>query len=162
MAGTAAQNPPSAQSKVTLAGGRRWATEQLRSEFKAWWSTTKQRSTIPLPALTLKAPPTIPRGAMARWLATRSGHGDFATYRERFNNASAEMLCRCGARKAPLHFFFCRKAPVRHRLQFFQARPMTLEDLLTTAQGAVCMAEWLEETKFFSIPTEPGSMASGP
>src|SRR4051812_44068621 len=65
---------------------------------------------------------------MARWLAARSGHGDFATYHERFNHASAEMLCRCGARKAPLHFSSCRKAPARHRLKFFKERPMTLED----------------------------------
>src|SRR5215217_5005052 len=32
----------------------------------------------------------------------------------------------------------------------------------TTAQGAMCMAEWLKETKFYSIPIEPGSTASGP
>src|SRR2546423_632133 len=33
LAGTAAQSPPAAQSKVTLPGGRRWATAQLPIEF---------------------------------------------------------------------------------------------------------------------------------
>jgi hypothetical protein len=153
LAGWAASNLEPSNSKVSVAGGRRWARQQLRSSFSSWWLTTKQHGTIPLPPPTLEPPPNVPRSALARVLAARSGHGDFASYHERFNHTSAELHCRCGARKTPLHFSSCRKAPQRHRLRFFKGRAMTLEDLLTTTQGTICMAKWCCEFKYYSQET---------
>lgn len=55
----------------------------------------------------------LPRHLFARILAARTGHGDFADYHERFNHEDAHLYCRCGARKSPVHFFFCRVAKRR-------------------------------------------------
>ena len=49
----------------------------------------------------------LPRHLLGRILASRTGRGDFADYHERFHHEDAHLLCRCGKRKAPLHFFFC-------------------------------------------------------
>ncbi|KAJ5904840.1 uncharacterized protein N7473_001756 [Penicillium subrubescens] len=55
----------------------------------------------------------LPRYLLGRILAARTGHGDFADYHERFNHEDAHLHCRCGARKTPVHFFFCRVAKRR-------------------------------------------------
>ena len=52
---------------------------------------------------------TLQRQVLGRILASRTLHGDFADYHERFRHANAENRCSCGKRKSPLHFFFCRK-----------------------------------------------------
>ena len=135
---------------ISVAGGRRWAREQLSAGFNSWWLTTRHRGTIPLPSPTTDPPPDVPRGALARVLAARSGHGDFASYHERFNHAGAQLHCQCGARKTPLHFFYCRKAPGRHRLRLFRGKVMTIEDLITTQTGVKCMSEWMREYRYYS------------
>ena len=146
-AATAAASPP-AHTGMTTAGARRWARSQLRERFQQWWESSSHKGTIPLPAPSLSWLPNLPRSALAHLLAARSGHGDFANYHERGNHDGAKLLCPCGARKSPVHFFFCRRTPARSRLSIYKGRPLTLEDLLTTVQGAVCFSEW-----FISIKT---------
>ncbi|XP_077661359.1 uncharacterized protein AFUA_7G08210 [Aspergillus fumigatus Af293] len=76
----------------------------------------------------------LPRHLLGRILAARTGHGDFADYHERFNHEDAHLHCRCGARKSPVHFFFCR---------------IMIPFLLGTAKGAAKLAAWLSQTRFF-------------
>ena len=96
------------------------------------------------------------RPLLGRILAACTGHGDFADYHERFNHEDAHLLCRCGARKAPLHFFFCRLAKRRSRRP--PGAPITtIPSLLGSAKGAKELAAWLAETKFFEdiCPRQP-------
>jgi len=151
LAGFAAATLQPLNPRMTVAGGRRWAATQLRTGYRSWWSNATHRGIIPLPNPKYAPPPAVSRSVLARILAARSGHGDFAAYHERFNHHDAQIHCRCGARKTPLHFFSCRKAPERHRLKYYKNQPMTLEDLLTTAHGAMCMADWLKSTNFFAL-----------
>ncbi|KAF7139722.1 hypothetical protein CNMCM5793_007559 [Aspergillus hiratsukae] len=90
----------------------------------------------------------LPRRLLGLILAARTGHGDFADYHERFNHVDAYLFCRCGARKTPIHFFFCRIAKRR------APRPAgppseIIPFLLGTKKGAIRLASWLTETRFF-------------
>jgi hypothetical protein len=60
----------------------------------------------------------VPRTFLARLLAARTGHGDYADYHERFGHDDAEIICTCERRKHPVHIFYCRKVwpTVRPRL----------------------------------------------
>ena len=91
----------------------------------------------------------LPRPVLGRLLASRTGHGDFADYHERFQHADAYLFCRCGGRKAPLHFLFCpiakRKArrPPGHPSE-------VIPYLLGSVKGAQKLATWLAETEFYT------------
>ena len=90
----------------------------------------------------------LPRHLLGRILASRTGHGDFADYHERFPHNDAHLICRCGKRKAPLHFFFCRIA--KRRAPRPPGRPSeTIPFLLSTEQGARALADWLTKTRFY-------------
>jgi ribonuclease HI/endonuclease/exonuclease/phosphatase family metal-dependent hydrolase len=98
----------------------------------------------------------LPRPLLGRILAARTGHGDFADYHERFQHDDAHLLCRCGGRKAPLHFLFCHIAKRRAR------RPPgppseVIPYLLGSVKGARRLASWLAETRFFEdiCPRQP-------
>ncbi len=91
---------------------------------------------------------SLPRNPLSRIIAARTGHGDFADYHIRFNHEDAHLLCRCGARKGPLHFFFCSIAKRR------SPRPPgppseVLPYLLGTPNGARDLAAWLTKTRFY-------------
>jgi ribonuclease HI len=93
----------------------------------------------------------LPRPILGRILAARSKHGDFADYHERFNHQDAHLFCRCGTRKSPIHFFFCRIA--KRKI----ARPPgppgppyeIIPFLLGTPKGAMKLATWISESRFF-------------
>ncbi|KAI9034981.1 ribonuclease H family protein [Aspergillus affinis] len=90
----------------------------------------------------------LPRHLLARILAARTGHGDFAAYHERFNHEDAHILCRCGARKISIHFLFCYIA--KRRLPRLLGSPSeTIPFLLGTPKGAAKLAAWLAEIRFF-------------
>ena len=102
------------------------------------------------PITTPRAPSELklPRHLLGRILASRTGHGDFAAYHERFNHTDAHMLCRCGKRKAPVHFLFCSIA--KRRAPRPPGRPTEiLPLLLSTEQGARTLASWLTKTRFY-------------
>jgi hypothetical protein len=90
----------------------------------------------------------IARPLLGRILAARTGHGDFAAYHERFNHEDAYLLCRCGSRKSPLHFFFCRIAKRRARRPP-GAPSEVIPILLGTTNGAKQLATWLTKTRFY-------------
>ena len=67
--------------------------------------------------MTRKRPPelALPRWAYHRLIATRTGHGDFAKYHERFKHENIDGKCKCGRERRPRHFVECRPALQRWR-----------------------------------------------
>ncbi|RYC58905.1 hypothetical protein CHU98_g7303 [Xylaria longipes] len=62
---------------------------------------------------TLKCHPeltALTRMELHRWLAARTGHGDFDWYHRRFNHTEATLECSCGDKKAPGHFIRYKNA----------------------------------------------------
>ncbi|KAI1007080.1 hypothetical protein K3495_g1143 [Podosphaera aphanis] len=91
----------------------------------------------------------LPRDTLERILAIRSSHGDFADYHERFSHQDANLFCRCGHRRAPLHFFFCHIAKRRARRP--QGPPSKLLPyLLGTHNGGLVLDKWSKQTCFYS------------
>ena len=128
--------------KMTLAAATRWRYEQQRKALKKWWLQIKRpenHKRLGLP--TLKPPPDILREALAKLLAIRSGHGDFAHYHVRFHHADADLYCSCGTSKSPLHFYSCSRTSHKHLLQQCNGQPLTLEDLITTTKGVLCFVQ---------------------
>src|SRR3954451_6882089 len=78
LAGFAAATLQPLNLRMTVAGGRRWAATQLRTGYRSWWSNATHRGIIPLPNPKYAPLPAVSRSVLARILAARSGHGDFA------------------------------------------------------------------------------------
>ncbi|KAI0993029.1 hypothetical protein K3495_g15155 [Podosphaera aphanis] len=90
----------------------------------------------------------LPRSSLGRILATRTGHGDFADYHDRFRHPEANMNCLCGHRKSPFHFF-CYIA--KRRVPRPPSPPSeALPFLLGTYKGGLVLHKWLQESRFFS------------
>ncbi|EED11735.1 conserved hypothetical protein [Talaromyces stipitatus ATCC 10500] len=146
----AASTPPS-PCKSSYASLKRHAKTQSLSAAQTRWQTIAPQTYQDLEITTSPKRPgelQLNRLDLGHIIAARTGHGDFADYHERFNHDDAHLLCRCGARKAPLHFFFCyiakRRAP----------RPPgppseVISFLLGTAKGAQKLATWLAETQLW-------------
>ncbi|EED12564.1 conserved hypothetical protein [Talaromyces stipitatus ATCC 10500] len=108
----AASIPPSSY-KSSYASLKRYAKTQSLSAAQSQWEKVAPQSYQDLEITTSPKRPgelQLNRLDLGRIIAARTGHGDFADYHERFNHDDAYLLCRCGARKAPLHFFFCHIA----------------------------------------------------
>jgi len=92
---------------------RRWDTEQASDAWETHWQAAAPknphyahaRPNLPSP----RPSPDLhlPRRVLGYLLASRTGHGDFAPYHERFGHQDASLLCRCGARKTPEHPLTC-------------------------------------------------------
>jgi hypothetical protein len=91
---------------------------------------------------------TLQRQVLGRILASRTLHGDFADYHERFCHLDTEIECSCGKRKSPLHFFFCRKGKANKTLSKHPPSE-AIPWLLGTVAGAKRLAKWLTDTRFF-------------
>ena len=89
----------------------------------------------------------LPRAALGRLLAARSGHGDFAEYHERFKHDDALLTCSCGRRKEPSHFYFCREG--RKAIAHPWGR-QPVADILTTKVRFTTYANWLEKSRFYT------------
>src|SRR2546423_35215 len=98
----------------------------------------------------------MPRKALGTLLAARSGHGDFASYHERFQHLDATLTCSYGVRKTPEHAFLCRKLPQKHKLKWYKERLIDLETLITTREGEACYAAWIRDI-ITGSPNGPGS-----
>ena len=61
---------------------------------------------------TPKAPKELqlPRWALARLIAARSGHGDFQEYHKRMGHQDFPYVCSYGRPKGPIHFYLYHKA----------------------------------------------------
>ena len=52
----------------------------------------------------------LTRPQLQRFLAIRTGHGDFAWYHRRYKHDEAELRCGCGRPKTPDHLVMCRQS----------------------------------------------------
>jgi ribonuclease HI len=156
----ASLTPPSPLD-LSLATLKRQATAKVPAVVQQLWQTVAPQSYRDLEITTSPLPPDelrLKRPTLGRILAARSGHGDFADYHERFNHADSHLLCSCGARKARLHFFFCRRA-IRRAPRPRGAPSLALPTLLGTPKGAIELAAWLTKTCFYGdiCPRHPAS-----
>ena len=153
----AAANRPLADHPTTasLAGAQRWLREKLAADFRGWWDRQPVSTVLPVPLPHPKpgAPEELsfPRRILARLLAERSGHGDFAPYHERFEHQDAILRCRCGARTAPLHFLHCRLARKTDLLRRHNERLVAIDEVLSTVDGAQAFSRWLAETDYYMV-----------
>ena len=78
--------------QMSLAGAKTWAHTASNHNFLAYQNTLPTRHRLPSHWAHQRAPPKLqlPRKILARLLAARSGHGDFAAYHNRFNHGEAE------------------------------------------------------------------------
>ena len=145
----AASEPP-LSCKHSFASLKRQAKSNAISALQKRWLSIAPQTYQDLGITSPRRPDELrlPRPLLARILAARTGHGDFADYHERFNHENAHLLCRCGAKKSPVHFFFCRIA--KRRSPRPPGRPSeTIPYLLGTPKGTAKLAVWLTETRFF-------------
>ena len=93
----------------------------------------------------------LPRQLLGHPLASRSGHGDFAMYHQRFNHKDALLKFLCDLDKEPEHFYYCRH--VARRLRFWAPKPSssreTIQWALGTANVAIAFAKWCNRTTFY-------------
>jgi hypothetical protein len=153
-------DPPSS-SKHSYASLKRKTRADAVSALQRYWLSAAPQTYQDLCIASSPQCPDelkIPRPLLARILAARTGHGDFATYHELFHHEDAYLLCRCGARKSPIHFFFSRIAK-RRRPRPSGPPSEIIPYLLGTPKGAVKLAAWLSETRFFEdiCPRNPPS-----
>ena len=94
---------------ASIAATKRAAQRVHWRAFTQYWSQNAPKRYRDLRIGLEKRPPELhlPRPALGRLLAARSGHGDFAEYHERFKHDDALLTCSCGCRKEPSHFYFC-------------------------------------------------------
>lgn len=139
------------QTIYSLASLEKWYKETTHSARQEWWNIHAPSSYT---QLEIREAPSFPkellltRKALGRIIALRTGHGDFASYHNRFGHTGANLHCRCGSLKTQLHCFYCRI--LRHRGH----RPsgsinFLIHKLFGTSEGAITLVKWLDKTKFF-------------
>lgn len=102
--------------------------------------------------MTGKPPPEL--GFMSRknlglLLAARSGHGNFASYHNRFKHVGADTSCSCGQDRSPEHPFYCKKLQ-RKRPPRPPSSTGPNDDIkwtLGTVKGAKVFEKWCSEAK---------------
>ncbi len=148
----AAQPVADHPQRMTAAGARRWVREATEQDFMAYREDLAPDKQLRQDCARLRPSPelALPRAALARLLAARSGHGDFAAYHDRFNHMDAERRCRCGAFKKPDHFLHCRVARFKELLRDEHGQQLTSTELLSTARGARLFAAWAAASDFFT------------
>lgn len=112
--------PPDPDSTPTLSGVKMRLRRRLRDYRAALWDRLKAGLSDRYLDWDLEWDLDCPeelaclsRPALHRFLALRTGHGDFAWYHRKFNHPedSCEMTCwRCHADKTPEHMVFCPKS----------------------------------------------------
>lgn len=158
-----ASQQPAEERPYTLASLQRWAKSTVPQATNKLWQTVAPQLYRDLAIQTSTSNPKellLTRAMLGRIIAARSGHGDFADYHERFNHEDAHLHCRCGARKAPLHFFFCKIA--KRRAKRPPGPPSTaLDELLGTTSGISKLVTWLKKTRFYEdiCPRAPAAEA---
>ena len=147
LAAIGASDAPPPGSPASLAGAARWARDRLMQETAEWWRKQKQRAHVLLPPATPKVPEElgIPRRHLARLLAERSGHGNYAAYHDRFGHHGAPRECpfECGLDTAPGHFLECSRLPRPALLRWVDGTAIRRSDVLTSPAGARALSQWL-------------------
>ena len=135
---------------LSAAAARQWVSAKTADDFKEWWKSIPPRD-VPLDPPSPTTPPELraPRPILARLLAARSGHGDFAAYHDRFRHDDAQRKCRCGAETSAIHFLTCRRARKTEMLKLAESQRAPGTDIISTAKGAAAFVRWVKETDYF-------------
>ena len=134
---------------ASLAYTKRRAKEHAFQAFQKEWLSAAPKRYKDLGIGVVKRPPELklPRFALGKLYACRTGHGDFEAYHERLGHVDAELQCCCGRPKAPEHFLYCRLG--KRAAPRTQWGPNGLQRALSTPDGAKRFANWLEKTGFY-------------
>ena len=136
---------PTTRTEATKAAAALLAEARYEAALRRHWASSapERYKALGIQA-SARLPPELrlPRAALGRLLAARSGHSDFADYHERFKHEDALLTCSCGARKAPEHFLACPLA--RARLRGSASR------ILGTDAGAIRFGLWCTTSSFFT------------
>lgn len=86
--------------------GRRWDKrfERTSERYQSWGLEVTTRCPRALTVLS--------RRMLHRYLAVRTGHGDFAWYHTKFQHDDAKLECACGMAKEPTHLVRCKYARI--------------------------------------------------
>ena len=149
--------PPPQEDIPTVSWIKREARAWARKAAREWWSRTAPASYENLQInFTSRAPRelSLPRWALGKLVAARSGHGDFQAWHERLGHQDGPYLCSCGSPKGPIHFYLCRKAQRVWRRKKRKKPPVhgtqaEIDWILGAPAGARFFLEYASETRFF-------------
>lgn len=137
--------------KFSMASLEKWRNTKINEDRNSWWINVIPKLYEQLEIRSALSSPIelqLSRKSLSRVIAARTGHGDFATYHTRFRHTEANLNCKCGSPKTPIHFFFCR---ILQRRRGRPAGPINLliPKLLGTPNGAITLSKWLDHSRFF-------------
>ena len=147
----------------TAYGVKSLARKMTRDLRKNWWSQAELDLSERYRSWGLmyhircpKELDVLTRPALHRYLAIRTGHGDFAWYHRRFGHPDAKLKCSCGRDKDPEHLVRCGKTlatfdrwpcrPIRRPRSEKEAR-LYLETLMS---NPLAFQEFLGTTGFYN------------
>jgi hypothetical protein len=123
--------PTRLANQPTASGIRTVAKALLKHARNIWWESKKATLSTwynqwNLPYITTTTPPELelPQPTLARLLAIRSTHGDYAWYHTKFKHEDAKMKCSCGCLKTPGHLVHCRKPTTSRVFHKWPNRPI--------------------------------------
>lgn len=118
-------------AQPTVSGIRTIRKAALATTSTAWWSRAKRKLSKWYAQWKLPYQPTRPplelgltRPTLAKLLAIRTSHGDFAWYHRRFHHDDATLKCSCGRLKTPEHIALCRKTRTASVFRRWPKRPL--------------------------------------
>lgn len=143
--------PTPANATCSLASLKRIAKAKAKAAANQLWNTTAPGNYTELLVSHSKAPELLrlDRRALGHILASRTQHGDFTAYHERFQHSNYTRNCSCGRSKSPLHFYYCKLSSAR-KLSNKRHASEAIPWLLGTASGAKKLAEWITTSKYYS------------
>jgi ribonuclease HI len=108
--------PRDPEAGPTAAGLKMITKGILRDQLKEAWrkrsatlSSRYQGHSLTY-AITCPRELQLPRPSLHRFLAIRTGHGDFHWYHRKFHHEDAECFCSCKRKKSPEHLVWCRES----------------------------------------------------
>ena len=115
-----------------------WADR--RPKLSRWYKRLTSYNTTSREELTLSRP------VLAKPLAIRMMHGDFAWYHRKYKHDDAALLCSCGKDKSPDHLVHCPRMR-RWFLQWF-ARPAWPS--INIEEGIIYLQQLLSDPEDFA------------
>lgn len=144
--------PSHLAAEPTVTGLRSDARILMRDAQRRWWVDRKPKlsrwyrqwalsyDTTPQEELNLS------RRVLAKLLAIRTRHGDFAWYHREYKHDDAELLCSCGKDKSPDHLVHCSR--MRRWFSQWPARPAWPPT--DTKEGILCLEQLLSKPEDFA------------
>ena len=157
----AMMDPTEETKQPTISGIRSIVRKLNEAARNDWWDKTLPRASKRYRDWNLdynvKEPPalTLSRPILHRYLAIRTGHGDFAWYHRRQNHNDANFYCSCGRKKTPHHLVWCRKVKRTFRMwpdpprRYPRTRKERMEYLSSLLDKPSKFQAYLEITGFF-------------